>query len=386
MLPGKVGGTETYLRGLLKGLSKIDIKNQYIIFTNRENHGTFDIKQDNFSEILCDVPAKFRSLRIFWEQVLLPFYIKKHRIDVLHSPGYVSPVWAKCAKVVTIHDMQYFYYPEYFPKAKLLYWRYLIPLSARNSDLVVTVSNNSKIDIINLLNIPAEKVIITYEASKFFIDGLNNTWSDNNTFCKHNIKRDYILSVASLLPHKNLDKLIEGFGLLANKVEHQLVLVGLKGCALNTIRDAIKKKGIKQDRVLLLGYVSDNELVTLYKKASLFVLPSLFEGFGIPLLEAMSLGCPVAASNRTSIPEVVGDAGVLFNPKDSKEIAQKIYSILYDSKLRDDLIKKGYERAKMFSWEKMAKQTLTAYYKAFEFNQRYNYNYGNKSINNYSFL
>lgn len=366
ILPNKVGGTETYLRGLLSGLSKIDKDNQYFLFTNRENYGTFGVRQENFCEIPCNVPAKFRPIRIFWEQALLPFYTKKYGIDVLHSPGYVSPLMANCAKVVTIHDMQYYYYPEYFPKAKLLYWRYFIPLSARSSDLVVTVSNNSKRDIINLLNIPAEKVIVTYEASKFSIDGLNNTWSDNDTFCKHNIKRNYILSVASLLPHKNLDKLIEGFGLLANKVEHQLVLVGLKGRALNTIRDAIKKKGIKQDRVLLLGYVSDIELVTLYRNASLFVLPSLFEGFGIPLLEAMSLRCPVAASNRTSIPEIVGDAGILFDPVDRIEIANAIYSILSNAHLINNLIKKGYDRAKIFSWEKMAHETLKAYYHALE--------------------
>lgn len=366
LVPNKVGGTETYLRGLVFGLSKIDHDNEYILFTNKENHETFKITADNFSKKLCNVIAENKLFRIFYEQFILPMHIKRLKIDVLHSPGYVLPVKAKCANVVTIHDMQYFYYPQNFQRARLWYWKYFIPLSTRKANVIITVSHNSKKDIVNLLHIPEEKVIVTYEASKFSTDKFDKIEPDEDVFNKYGIKGDYILSVASLLPHKNLDRLSESFGLLTSKIKHQLVLVGMKGHALNIIREVIKGKNIKQERVILLGYVSDNELVALYRNASLFVLPSFFEGFGIPLVETMSFGCPIAASDRTSIPEVVGDAGILFNPENPEAIAEAIYSVLCDERLKDDLVKKGYERAKMFSWEKMAQETILAYSVAYE--------------------
>ncbi len=365
LIPGKVGGSETYLRGLIYGLSKVDKENEYILFTNQENHETFEIKEANFSKQLCRVHARTRIFRIFYEQIILPWQIKNSRIDVLHSPGYVSPIKAKCAEVVTIHDMQYVYHPENIPKAALLYWRHFVPLSARKSDVIVTVSNNSRKDIVNLLVIPEEKVVVTYEASKFSINGFNKAEYIEGSLPSYGIKGQYILSVASLFPHKNLDMLIKSFALIKDKIEHRLLLVGMRKFGTKKVEDTLKKNNISQERVLLLGHVSDSELYSLYKKASLFVLPSLFEGFGIPLVEAMSFGCPVAASDRTSIPEVLGDAGILFNPKDTASIAEAIYTVLTDERLRVNLIKRGRKRSESFSWEKMAQETLKAYQNAY---------------------
>lgn len=217
--------------------------------------------------------------------------------------------------------------------------------------------------------ISKNKIFVTYEAPKFCADSGEDDPLPT-VMKKYGIRHNYVLSVASLLPHKNLVRLIEAFALLEDKIDHHLVLVGLKGHALDKIKETIRNKLNDPHRVVFLGCVPDKDLVGLYKKASLFVLPSLFEGFGIPLLEAMSLGCPVAASNRTSIPEVVGDAAVLFNPDNPEQVAETILSILSDNMLRDNLIARGHQRAKMFSWEKMAKETIHAYSVAYELFQK----------------
>lgn len=365
MLPGKVGGTETYVRGLLFGLSKVDKKNEYILFTHNENHHTFEYNSGQFSKILCPIPAKNRLARVAYEQLFLPRVVTKYRIDVLHSPGYVSPVVGKFGKAVTIHDMQYIYYPGYFPKARLLYWKYLLPLSATKSDVILTVSENSKADIANLLHIPQNKIFVTYEAPKFCAD-LDKGDSLPTVMKKYGIRHNYLLSVASLLPHKNLDRLIEAFALLEDKIDHQLVLVGIKGHALDEIRKMIGNKLKHPARVAILGYISDQDLAAVYKRASLFILPSLFEGFGIPLLEAMSLDCPIAASNKTSIPEVVGDAALFFDPNSSEQIAEAILSVVSDETYREQLIARGRQRVKLFSWERMAEETVHAYSTAYQ--------------------
>ncbi len=364
LIPGQVGGTETYLRGLIFGLSNIDEENEYILYTNKENHNSFEAKE-NFSKYRCNLSAHNRAKRVFYEQLVLPKIIKRDKIDVLHSPGYISPILLGSAKVVTIHDMQYHYYPHYFAKTKLLYWKYFIPLSARYSDVIVAVSKHAKKNIVEILGIPEEKVIVTFESTKFSMLETPGREVHVNLLNQFKINKEYILSVAALLPHKNLDRLINAFSLILDKVNHQIVLVGLKGQALKSIGEIIEKKGM-QDRVILTGYVADHELLFLYKNASLFVLPSLFEGFGIPVLEAMSVGCPVAASNRTSIPEVLGDAGMLFEPEDESSIADAIYSILSDTNLRNKFIERGLARSKMFSWPKVAKETLRAYRIAYD--------------------
>lgn len=368
ILPGKVGGTETYVRGLIHGLTQVDKKNEYVLFTHNENHHTFEYNSEQFSKKLCPVPAKSRSARVAYEQMVLPRVVTKHGIDVLHSPGYVSPVIGKFGKVVTIHDMQYIYYPSYFPKARLLYWKYLLPLSATKSDVILTVSENSKADIANFLNIPKNKIFVTYEAPKFCADSGED--DPLPTVMKYGIRHNYVLSVASLLPHKNLDRLIEAFALLEGKIDHQLILVGLKGHALDKLRETIRNKLNHPARVVILGYIPDQDLEAIYKRASLFILPSLFEGFGIPLLEAMSLDCPVAASNKTSIPEVVGDAALLFDPNSSEQIAEAILSVVSDKTCRERLIDKGRQRVKLFSWERMAKETVHAYSVAYDLFQK----------------
>jgi glycosyltransferase involved in cell wall biosynthesis len=302
-----------------------------------------------------------------WEQLVLPLQARKCGIDVLHSPGYTAPVLVACPSVVTIHDLNYFYYPEDFSKLAVLALKILVPAAARTSNKVITVSQNSKRDITTKLGIPPEKVCVIYEAAgSAFCRSVSQTEAINRKMKvlrnRHGICSEFILTVAASHPHKNLDRLIRAYYFLrkARLVEHQLVVVGLKGRAHPGLTNLLSELSL-QEVVTLTGWVPDEDMPLLYSAADLFIFPSLFEGFGIPVLEAMACGTPVISSNATSLPEVVGDAGILIDPYDIEGMAGAMYELLTDDELRNSLVTKGLDRVKMFSWERAARETLAVY-------------------------
>jgi len=361
LIPGKVGGTETYLHNLLRNLAMIDRENEYIIFTNKENSGIFEISQGNFKEALCPIKATFRPARIFWEQFILPLQVSKYNIDVLYSAGYTAPVIIPCSSVVTIHDMNYFYYPEDFSRLSALFLKVLVPIAAKRVDKIITVSNNSKKDIVKILKVPESKVCVTYEAGKIVSLPEEKVRGKKLEKDYRNDKK-FILTVSASHPHKNLPRLVEAYNILYKKyqIKHQLIMVGIKGRAHHLLTKSIKKLSLGE-RVKFIGWVSREDLSLLYLNADLFVFPSLFEGFGLPILEAMSCGVPVITSNYGAMAEVAGEAALLVDPYNIDEIAEAMYKVLTDKNLRENLIKKGLERAKQFSWEKTAKETLKIY-------------------------
>ena len=366
LIPGGVGGTETYIRNLLESLARIDEKNEYVLFTNRENSGTFGIAQSNFREVLCPISASFRPARILWEQFALPFQVKKSGIDVLHSPGYTAPAMVSCPSIVTICDMNYAYYPEDWAKLSLLFLKILVPLAARKSDKIVALSQNSKRDIVKILEVPEDKVRVIYLSGNEICYSVAHDETINQRTQelgeRYGIRGEFILTVAASHPHKNLERLIEAYGILRERklVKHQLVLVGMKGRANHRLTDLVAELSL-QEAVIFTGWVPDEHMPLLYSAADLFVFSSLFEGFGIPVLEAMACGTPVVSSNATSLPEVVGDAGVLVDPYDIEGMAEAMYEVLSNDALRDALVTKGLDRVKMFSWERTARETLAVY-------------------------
>ena len=367
LIPGKHGGTETYLRNLLLNLARIDRENEYIIFANRENIESYGIKQDNFSKVLCNLSAKNKPLRVIWEQAILPIVARKYKVDVLHAPAYVSPMINsfRFESVVTIHDMMFYYHPENYPKRQLLYFKHLIPLSARKAKRIIAVSNNTKKDIVKILGIPEKKIIVIQETyGEEFRRELNDN-AKKKVKAQYKLPDNYILSVASLNPQKNIERLIKAYDILVRSYssEHKLVLVGMWLKHGSRIIQLIKELQLKE-RIIFTGYIDNEDLPYFYSLADVFVFPSYFEGFGIPPLEAMACGCPVIASKATSIPEVVGNAAVLINPFSVEELSNAIHRVLIDKNMRDNLIAKGFERVKHFSWEKAARETLHVYKKA----------------------
>lgn len=361
LVPGRVGGTETYVRGLLRGLSGLDAGHEFVVLTNRENHDSFAAA--GVERELIDVPGRRKVLRAVREQRLVPRAASRLGLDVVHSPGYVCPLRLPCASVVTVHDMQYHYFPENFPFLRRWYWRVMVPRSVRAADRVIAVSEHARQDILRILGAPADKVRVTHEASQY--EGADVPVSEE-TVRARGVGGRYVLAIGSFLPHKNFPRLVDAFALLAGRVPHDLVVLGMKESAFEAVRGRAARHAGLEGRILLPGYVPSEELPSFYAHADLFVQPSLFEGFGLPLLEAMTFGCPVAASNRTAIPEVTGEAAELFDPEDTGAMARAMMAVLGDEERRKGLVAAGRARVREFSWDRTARETVEVYEESVE--------------------
>jgi len=357
--PGEGGGIERYLRNLVRALQSIDRQNKYILFTNKDNTGTFDLG-NNFREYLIPVSAGCRPMKILWEQLVFPFQVKTTGIDLLFSPGNICPLFLACQSVVTMHDLIPFEWPENFSGIELRVLKALLRASAARSQRIITVSKSSRNQIISHLGVPPWKVAVVHAACDEAFLNYEHT-ADNSRLVEEElgINRDFILYTAATRPHKNVKGLLTAFSCLKHKygIKHLLVVAGPAGPDHNNLLDTATRLGINSD-VIFTGYISDKILPALYTMASLFVYPSFYEGFGLPILEAMASGTPVIASKVTSLPEVAGKAGILVDPCDIEEIAHAMYKVLSDRRHRDRLAASGKKRAQEFSWEKTAKGIL----------------------------
>ena len=278
-----------------------------------------------------------------WEQLDLPVYLKRNSNTLLVNLVNTATLIYR-NQIITIHDLAFLRHPEWFSKKFYLFYKFLIPEIIRKAKKIITVSNFSKTEIINLLKIPSQKVEVIY-------NGVSKKFFYNPLIKKENI----ILAVSSLDPRKNFKNLILAFKKLKLK-NYKLLIVGSKNKIFSN--QAIEQLIKETPNIEFTGYVSDEELVNLYQRAKLFVYPSLYEGFGLPPLEAMACGTPVVVSNVASLPEVCGDAAYYVNPYDVNDIARGIEAVLKDENLQKELILKGLERVKLFSWEESAKKVM----------------------------
>ena len=281
-----------------------------------------------------------------WTQIGLPIDLLLHgpRPNVFFTPSHYAPRLSLMPTAIAIMDLSYIHFPQLFRKKDLYKLANWTKYSATNAQRIFTISLASKNDIIREYKLPSYKVVVTYH-------GVKQVSSKSNMD-----KKNYILFVGTLQPRKNIVRLIEAFSKLKNK-SVDLLIVGKKGWLYEEILKAPEKFQVN-DRVNFMDFVKDEDMPSLYKNAVCLVLPSLYEGFGLPVLEAMKYGCPVILSNVSSLPEAGGDAALYFNPESSADIAAKINKVISDRNLREQMIKKGYEQVKKFSWEKTAKETL----------------------------
>jgi len=263
--------------------------------------------------------------------------------------------------------MNCFYYPEDFSKLTTFFLKLLVTLAARRSDRIITVSRDSKKDIVQILKIPESKICVIYEAGSSRVSSFTIAKNKAREKLKKRYGTDkkFILNVSASHPHKNLHRLMEAYDILCKRyqIDCQLVIVGIKGQAQSALMSLVKELCLEK-RVMFTGWIPNEDLSLLYSEAELFVFPSLFEGFGLPVLEAMAHGTPVVSSNAASLPEVAGKAAVLVDPYSVDEIAEAMHRILTEGNLRSKLVKKGRQRARRFSWEKTAKETLAVYKRA----------------------
>lgn len=368
-LPNRVGSSE-YCFELLSFLYKRDKKNEYLIYLPQEK--TFDLPQESNN-------WRYRIIkqRRLWTALglSLEFFLKKPKFDVFFSPTHYLPIFVPYPSVISVLDLSYIHFPYLFKKSDLLQLKLWTGYSVRKARKVLTISQASKDDIIKTYKVPEDRVVVTYPGIKFKSTMQNSTHSTGSGLMlseveaskllkdKYGIEGDYILFVGTLQPRKNIVRLIEAFSHVKRdssfKAQNDisLIVVGKKGWMYEEILKAPKVYKV-EERVRFLDFVSAEDLPLFYKNALCFVLPSLYEGFGLPVLEAMQNGCPVITSNVSSLPEAGGDAALYVDPLNVDDIAAKINKVLTGEKLRKELVEKGYQQVKKFSWEKTARETL----------------------------
>lgn len=344
LIPGGVGGTEIYLRELLAALARIDAVNEYFVFTNLETGVDLLPRQANFEWKPQAVHARSRPARILWEQLVLPFEASRYRIDILFNPGFTAPLLSRLPSVTVFHDLQHRRHPEHFRWFDLPFWRFFLWASAHRSRKVIAVSEATRADLLRFYRLPAERAVVIPHGVEQAFFGLDRTHIGQ-----------YLLCVSTLHPHKNLDRLIRAYA--RHKRDYRLVLAGMRGFHTEPLEALIAELGVR-DRVQLTGWIPREELYQLYARALAFVYPSTFEGFGMPVLEAMAAGLPVACSDIPPLREVAGDAALYFDPLDETALASALDRITADADLRTRLSKAGPERARPFTWERAAEQTL----------------------------
>lgn len=286
-----------------------------------------------------------------WEQTVLPLYLRKKGSPLLANLGNTSPLLYK-NKIITIHDLSFLRNPEWFPKKFYLYYRFLIPATAKQTLKIITVSDFSKREIMNILNLPSDKIEVIYH-------GISEKFKKQDAMDRnYNGLGNFILGIGFSDPRKNLKRVISAYEKIEAR-DTKLVLVGAPTGKV-TIRK-IDGQGNFNDKVAYYGYVSDEDLAKLYNHAKLLIYPSLYEGFGLPPLEAMACGCPAVVSNLAALPEVCGNAAYYVDPSSTDSIAEGMHKVLNDASLRQSLIQKGLERARLFDWERSAEEHLRVF-------------------------
>lgn len=361
-IPPQRVGAGNYIFHLVQGLSRVDPENQYFVFAKPNHIAEWNIQQPNFRFFASASPLRF--FRLIWEQSVLPWLVQKHNVDVLHGPHYSLPLLNPGRSVVTFCDMIFFLYPELHSLSKRIFFQQMMRVSARRADKIITISESTARDLLHFLGdqlLPDKVRAIPLAVSDHF-KYVNDPARVARICAQYGLQaRDFILFVGVLEPRKNIPTLLHAYrDLLDRGFRQQLAVVGRPGWMFDDIFTTVKSLKLEA-HVVFTGYVSVEDLPYLYHGARVFVYPSIYEGFGLPVLEAMACGTPVVTSNVSSLPEIVGQAGLLVDPRDPGQLAQAIERLVVDDDLHRSLQECSRQRAAQFSWERTARETLRVY-------------------------
>lgn len=353
LIPGEVGGTETYLREILLAIAREHPDVELALVTNRENDPALRRLLGGFGQCSFHslaVRATNRYARIVLEQTRLPHLIRSIKPDVLWSPGYTMPLWAPCRQVVTIHDMQYRSHPDDLSCIARWTTHTLVTLAARRADAIIAISDFSRREIIKHTRCAADRIVAAHL-------GVDRAFGVRTPELPY--PAPYILTVANSYPHKNLHGLVEAFARLVENIPHHLVIAGQPRRGEAALQKALRK--ISPERVRRISAMSRDQLIQLYQGADLFVFPSLYEGFGLPVLEAMMAGVPVVTTRDGAIPEIGGDAVEYADSRNPESLAVQIVSVLgWSPEQRADRVRLARARAASFTWSAAADTTVRA--------------------------
>jgi glycosyltransferase involved in cell wall biosynthesis len=356
-------GIGTYIRNLVRNLARIDRTTDYVL-----------IVQPSDVEIASELGENFRTVPDWSgnysirEQLSIPLDLRRENVDLFHAPHYVLPPLTPCKSVVTIHDCIHLRFPQYLPnRLAYVYARSSLWIATHRASRVLTVSETSKRDILRYFRVPESRIDVIYNAIDERLGEAPSATELAEVRERYQLNDPFVLYTGNIKPHKNLERLIEAFHALRRGgfEQVQLLIIGDEISKYPALRRAVHRYKLHK-HVRFFGFVPDKTLASLYRLASVFVFPSLYEGFGLPPLEAMAAGTPVITSNVSSLPEVVGNAAILIDPYEPDSIAEAMRRVLTDAPLREDLRQKGLARVKEFSWERSVQRVRQIYTEVIE--------------------
>jgi glycosyltransferase involved in cell wall biosynthesis len=361
-LPHQLTGAGNYVFQLISALARSDRTNEYLVFTTSHQAEALGVEREGFRVVRRDFPG--RGMRLAWEQVGLPGLVRRHKLDLLHSPHYTMPLKHSARSVVTFHDLTFVLYPELHQPAKRIFFPAMMRWSARHAQRIITVSESTRSDLVRTFGVSPNRVTTVLSAADTdYRPAAPALVADVSA--RYGLRPGgYLLYVGVLEPRKCLDQLVEAFGRIAPAADGlELIIAGKRGWMYDQIFGQVAALGL-ENRVRFPGYVPRADLPALYSGARAFVYPSRYEGFGLPVLEAMSCGTPVVTTNVSSMPEVAGDGALLVDPDDVAGLAAALARIVHDASLRQELSARGQARARTFSWERCARDTIKVYQEA----------------------
>jgi glycosyltransferase involved in cell wall biosynthesis len=334
----------------------LEADDSMVLFTDRNLQALAGVRREVRQSLW---PVERPELRLPWEHLALPLVIRRAGLDLYHGTVNVVPRGLRCPSVVTVHDLAFLRWPEQVPRRRHQYLSRELRGSLRRAARVIAVSEATKSDLVDMMGVDQSRIVVTpLGVDERFLPATGEEIARFKQ--EQKIDRPYVLSVGTLEPRKNLPALLEAFGCLTGEIPHDLVLIGAEGWLTEEIHRTLRTPALAR-RVRLIGFVEDGDLPAWYSAADCFAFPSLYEGFGLPVLEAMACGAPVVTSNVSSLPEVAGDAAVLVDPRDVGAIADGITRVVCDRSLADALRRKGLERAGGYRWDRTAALTVAVY-------------------------
>jgi len=355
-------GVGRFISELVNSLSDVDTQNEYVVFTTPWGREHLHVRP-NFE---IKTPTMPRPVRLLWEQTMLPMLVRKYKIDVLHGQGFTLPYFPSAKSVVTIYDMTWFSHASTHQGIKTLYFKTMIPASLRRADHVVTISESAHADLLKMFPALSGKITTTLGGvASIFFNAAHSDRAAAEALARYEIDVPFILSVGMIQPRKNVPRLVKAFAGLrqTRNIPHKLVLVGKLGWQTDEVFQSLTEAGVA-DHVIFTGFVPDEDLVHLYRKAAVLAYPSLYEGFGLPIVEAMAAGSPVVTSRNSSLEEVAGTAAELCDPENVDDIADKIWNVISKPTIAERYIAAGKVQAQKFAWAQTARDTLRAYQSA----------------------
>ncbi|MCL4487023.1 MAG: glycosyltransferase family 4 protein [Chloroflexi bacterium] len=356
-------GLGRYAQSLLTALTRIDSENHYRVLFNQAGPGeSVPAPLDALPRTVIPLGAKpWRMSVLLADRTHLPMDHWVPETDLFHATDHLLPTFRRAATVFTLHDLIFHFFPEYHLPLNRWFLRLMLPRFLRRADAVIAVSESTKRDAMCVYNVPAEKITVIYEG----VDAALQPVTDREVIAKARATwakgQPFVLLVSTVEPRKNIVALVDALRLLKERgCPHRLLIAGRKGWLFQGTFDHIEQTGMESE-VDFLDYVPEAELRALFAACDAFVYPSLYEGFGLPPLEAMACGAPVIASNTSSLPEILGDAALLVNPRNTGEIADAVERVVTSSNLQAELRAKGLKQAAKFSWERAARETLAVY-------------------------